>query len=363
MAETSPQSTVRRPVSLAMQGGGSWGAYTWGALDALLAGRSVTIAQMSGTSAGALNGAIVASALAAGSPADARRLLRSFWMTVARSAMPDAPSLWPGGFRWHEAIGSWLISTGVLSPYSANPLGINLLRDAIAQHVDIEAIRHRSAPALYVTLTNVRTGLPRVIGNDGITLDVLMASCSLPHLFRAVEIDGEAYWDGGYAGNPTLWPLIRGGVTRDLILMQLAPDRAPEVPADAASIRRRVGEIVFNASLVAEMQAIMAMRSLAQNGSRAQVHDLRFHRIGPPNRALLDRGSSLERSADWLERLFEEGRTDAQKFIERHGADIGVRETLDLAKAFADVRKPKVRVAANEEPFERRAEAQREARI
>jgi NTE family protein len=353
MAETTSQSTSRKPVSLAMQGGGSWGAYTWGVLDALLAGRSVTIAQMSGTSAGALNGAIVATALATGTAADARRMLRSFWSAVASVALPGSHALWPAGFRWHEALGSWLISTGVLSPYNANPLGINLLRSAIETHVDIEAIRHRSAPALYVTLTNVRTGLPRVIGNDAITVDALMASCSLPHVFQAVEIDGEAYWDGGYAGNPTLWPLIHSGIARDMILVQLAPAEVPDVPRDAASIRRRVGEIVFNSSLVAEMQAIMALRMLAQNGGRSQASDLRLHRIGPPKRELLDRGSPLERSPGWLERLFEEGRNDARLFIDRSGADIGVRETLDLAKAFADSHKPKVRVAANEEAFER----------
>jgi NTE family protein len=361
MAASPSQSSARRPVSLAMQGGGSWGAYTWGVLDGLLSGRSLTIAQMSGTSAGAINGAIVASALAKGSSAEARRALRSFWMTVASPAMPAPVALWPAGYRWHEALGSWLISTGVLSPYNANPLGINLLRDAIAAHVDIEAIRHRNAPALYVTVTNVRTGLPRVFGNDNMTIDALMASCCLPHLFQAVEIDGEAYWDGGYSGNPTLWPMIHTGMARDLIVVQLAADEVPDVPRDAASIRRRVGEIVFNSSLVAEMQAIMAMRALTQNGGRAHVHDLRLHRIGPPSRELLDRGSSLERSPGWLEMLFEEGRTSARQFIERRGADIGVRETLDIAKVFADTHKPKVRVAANEDAFERGEDARVEA--
>jgi NTE family protein len=362
MPESTSQSGARKPVSLALQGGGSWGAYTWGVLDALLAARSVSIAQMSGTSAGAINAAIVASALATGSAADARRLLRSFWMAVASPAVPGPAGLWPAGLRWHETIGSWLISTGVLSPYNANPLGINLLREAIAAHVDVEAIRHRSAPALYVTLTNVRTGLPRVVGNDAISIDALVASCSLPHLFQAVEIDGEAYWDGGYSGNPTLWPLIHTGVARDLVLVQLAPQAAIDVPRDAASIRRRVGEIVFNSSLVAEMQAIMALRAIAQAAGRAHVHDLRLHRIGPPRRELLERGSSSERSPDWLERLYEEGRGDARLFIERNGADIGVRETLDLGKAFADTRKPKVRVAANEDAFDRGADGGREAR-
>jgi len=361
MADTASQSTARKPVSLALQGGGSWGAYTWGVLDALLGGRSVTIAQMSGTSAGALNGAIVAGALVAGTAADARRKLRSFWMTVASPALPDTSTLCPASFRWHEALGSWMISAGMVSPYSTNPLGINPLRGAIEAHVDVEAIRHRSAPALYVTLTNVRTGLPRVIGNDALTIDALLASCSLPQLFQAVEIDGEAYWDGGYAGNPTLWPLIRSGIARDLILVQLAPAEVPDLPKDAASIRRRVGEIVFNSSLVAEMQAIMALRMVAHNGDRAHVNDLRVHRIGPPKRELLERGSALHRTPGWLERLFDEGRSDAKRFLERNGADIGVRDTLDLAKAFADLRKPKMHLPANEGTFERSDEPRVEA--
>jgi NTE family protein len=363
MSEASSISTAqRKPLSLALQGGGSWGAYTWGVLDVLLASRTLSIAQMSGTSAGAINGAIVASALANGSAASARKALRSFWMTVASPAMPGPTSLWPTNYRWHEAMGSWLISTGVLSPYNANPLGINLLRDAIAAHVDIDAIRDRNAPALYVTLTNVRTGLPRIIGNDGMSIDALMASCSLPHLFQAVEIDGEAYWDGGYAGNPTLWPMIHNSFARDLVVVQLAPDEAADVPRDAASIRRRVGEIVFNSSLVAEMQAIIALRALTQNGARAHVNDLRIHRIGPPSRELYERGSSLERSPTWLELLFDEGRAAARQFIERHGADVGVRETLDIAKVFADAHKPKMRMAANEDAFEQRDASPAEAR-
>jgi NTE family protein len=223
----------------------------------------------------------------------------------------------------------------------------------IEAHVDVEAIRHRSAPALYVTLTNVRTGLPRVIGNDAITIDALVASCSLPHLFPAVEIDGQAYWDGGYAGNPTLWPLIHSGIARDLILVQLSPTEVADLPKDAGSIRRRVLEIVFNSSLVAEMQAIMALRMLSHNGDRIRGKELRVHRIGPPKPQLLERGSALERSPRWLEQLFEEGRSDAKRFLERNGGDIGVRDTLDLEKAFADAHKPKLRVATNEETFAR----------
>ena len=363
-AKTHPLE-ARKPVSLALQGGGSWGAYTWGVLDALLASRRVSIAQLSGTSAGAINAAIVASALAKGPSADARAALRSFWLAIANPSLSNvARELWrPVEQKWRDSLGAWLWSSAVLSPYSVNPLGINPLREAIAAHVDIDAIRSKSAPALYVTVTNVRTGLPRVIANDAMTIDALMASASLPQLFQAVEIDGEPYWDGGYCGNPTLWPMIQSGIARDLIVVQLVPDLEEELPKDAPSIRRRIGEIVFNSSLVAEMQAINAMRSVADRGAGpASALDVRMHRIGPPRRELLDRGTSYERSRDWLLLLHAEGRREARRFLARHGGDLGVRETLDIAKAFADGHKPKVRVSAGEAPARRESAVSHAAR-
>ena len=340
---------ARKPIGLALQGGGSWGAYTWGVLDAILGSRSLAIAQLSGTSAGAINAAIVASALAKGSPTEARKSLRSFWMSMAAPAHAElARKLWgPAGRTLRDSFGAWLLSSGALSPYSVNPLGMNPLRDAIAAHVDIDAIRGKSAPALFVTVTNVKTGLPRVIANDAMSVDALLASACLPELFQAVELDGEPYWDGGYCGNPTLWPMIHSGITQDLVVVQLAPEVAADVPNDAPSIRRRIGEIVFNSSLVAEMQSISAMRALAErNGDSSNIAFVRMHRIGPPRDELFAQGTSHERSRAWLELLQEEGRAEARRFITVHGDDIGVRETLDIAKAFADSRKPKIRVTA-----------------
>ncbi|MDQ2962037.1 MAG: patatin-like phospholipase family protein [Pseudomonadota bacterium] len=356
VARPQPRTvSSRKPIGLALQGGGSWGAYTWGVLDSLLASRSVTIAQLSGTSAGAINAAIVASALAKGAPAQAREALRAFWMQIAHPASHDiGRAVWgPVERTWRESMGAWLMSTGALSPYNTNPLGVNPLRDAITAHVDIEAIRSKSAPALFVTVTNVKTGLPRVISNDAMTIDAVLASACLPQLFQAVEIDGEAYWDGGYAGNPTLWPMIHSGVVHDLIVVQLVPDTTDDVPTHAPAIRQRVGEIQFNSSLVAEMQAIAAMRSVAARGdSASSVLDLRLHRIGPPPRELLEQESSMERSRVWLQRLHREGRSAAKRFNVRHGADLGVRETLDIARVFADEHKPKMRAPANEAVYD-----------
>jgi len=340
----------RKPVGLALQGGGSWGAYTWGVLDALLASRSITIAQLSGTSAGAINAAVTASALATGSPAQARKALRSFWLSIAA---PDAPGCVRSFFgplerHWRNSMNGWLLASGMISPYSATTLGTHPLREAIAAHVDIDAIRSTAAPALFVTVTNVKTGLPRVISNRDMSIDTLLASASLPELFAAVEIDGEHYWDGGYGGNPTLWPMIHSGVGDDLIVVQLLPDRIDDLPTDALSIRRRVGEIVFHSSLVAEMQAIHAMRNLtAPAHAPTRLAELRFHRIGPPRLALFDEGNAIERDRGWLELLHTEGVAAGRQFIARHGDDIGVRETLDVGDVYVDSRKPKLRTPAS----------------
>ena len=347
---------TRKPIGLALQGGGSWGAYTWGVLDALLTNRAIAIAQLSGTSAGAINAAIVASALAKGTGSDARKALREFWLRVADPALADlARRIWgPAERSMRQSFGAWLLSSGAVTPYNSNPLGLNPLRDAIEAHVDIEAIRGKSSPALYVTVTNVKTGLPRVIANDAMSIDALLASACVPELFQAVELDGERYWDGGYCGNPTLWPMIHSGLADDLIVVQLAPELA-EVPTDGHSIRRRVGEIIFNSSLVAEMQAITAMRALAErNADSAHLLAVRMHRIGPPREALHTQGSATERSRAWLQLLQREGQVAGKRFLSSHGADIGVRETLDVAGAFSDGHKPKmrpkIRATVNEAP-------------
>jgi NTE family protein len=255
---------------------------------------------------------------------------------------------------WRESISAWLLSSGT-SPYQLNPLGINPLRQLIERHVDIEALRSDAAPRLYVTLTNVKTGLPRVVTNDAMTIDALVASACLPQLFQAVEIDGEPYWDGGYSGNPTLWPMIHDETIRDLIVVQLVPDEVDGAPTDASGIRRRVGEIVFNSSLVAEMQAISAMRALVLRGDGdVGILDTRLHRIGPPPPTLLMTGSPLERSRQWLLQLYGEGRAAARRFITRHSANVGVRETLDVTRFFVGGQRPKMASPANEDWFERR---------
>lgn len=348
----NPRSaTTRKPIGLALQGGGTWGAYTWGALDALLASRTVAVAELSGTSAGAINAAIVASGLANGSPARAREMLRSFWLSIADHSTPDLlRSLWgPLERHWRNSMNEWLLAFGTLPHGATNPFVLELLRDAIARHVDIDAIRSKYAPAIFVTTTNVKTGLPRVFSNDAMSIDALLASACLPDVFPAVQIDGEWYWDGAYGGNPTLWPMIRSGLAYDLVIVQLMRDRIDEMPAGPLEIRGRISEITFNSSLVAEMQAINAMRALAERGrAPATVGDVRLHRIGPPRIELFEQGSGSDRARAWLQLLHDEGFADGKQFMARHGSSIGTRETLDVAQVFVDPNKPRIQMRAYE---------------
>ena len=347
-----PAGPAVRPICLALQGGGAWGAFTWGVLDYLLSRRDLAIDRLSGTSAGAINGAIVCSELTRGTAKSAREALESFWRSVSTHPARDmiGSLMGPVGQMVSRQIGDWMWEGGNLSPYQADPLDLNPLRAAIRDHVDIDAIRAEQGPQLFVTATNVQTGLPRIFGSAEMSVEALMASACLPQLFRAVEIDGAFYWDGGYCGNPTIWPLIHHGAARDIVLVQLAPDTRMEVPLGAKAIRHRVGEIVFNSALVAEMQAIHAMREWAQRDRRASPFaDLRLHRIGPPSdealapgEATLDR--SLDRSWKGLTALRDEGRVAARRFMLRDGRSIGVDSTLDIANTFFEPRKPKVSV-------------------
>jgi NTE family protein len=345
MESMAQLSNRRKPIALALQGGGALGAYGWGALDALLGSRSVSLERFSGTSAGAINAALVASALARGTPRHARDALASFWNAIAASPLDNMVGLLWGsiGRSLKQSFGDWLTSS-VVSPYSGNPMGYNPLRSLLTKHVDIDALRDPAAPSVYVTLTNVHTGLPRVLANTDLSIEALLASACLPQFFQAIKIGGEYFWDGGYCGNPTLWPLIRSPGVDDVVLVQLAQNTAREVPVNPRDIQRRVGEIVFNSSLVAEMQAIHTIRSLSEASEQHNSFTrVRLHRIGPPPAKLIQSDSAGNRSARFLNELAEAGRAGARGFLRNHGAQIGIAGTLDIKGSFIDPRKPRVR--------------------
>ncbi len=339
----------RRPLRLALQGGGAFGAYTWGVLDALLASRSVELTHFSGTSAGALNAAVCASAMARGGPKhgrrEARRALASFWQAISSSPWTDYVGLlWgPVAQSMRKGFGEWLWASAMASPYGRHILpamSSTPLASVLARHLDIDALRSNDAPRVFVTLTHVGSGLPRVIGNPDLSLDVLLGSACLPQVFRAVEIDGESFWDGGYTGNPTLWPLVRHPGEADICLVQLSPGTVQSTPVDVPQIRQRVGEVVFHSSLVAEMQAIQAIReSAAAQRASNRFSRARFHRIGPPPDQMASAGASADRSPRFLRSLADAGRDAARGFLVRDAKSLGRRETLDISRHFVDVHK------------------------
>jgi NTE family protein len=323
---------------LALQGGGSHGAFTWGVLDRILEEPWFEIAGISGTSAGAMNAAVLADGWAAGGAAGAREALDKYWQSVSRAAAFSPLQRSP----LDRLMGRWSLDNNpaylftdlmsrVLSPYDLNPTGFNPLRKILVESIDFERLA-RSPIKLFVTATRVRTGRGRIFRNAEINADVLLASACLPTMFRAIEIDGEAYWDGGYAGNPTITPLVRETDARDTVLVQINPVERLEAPRTAAEILDRLNEISFNSPLAKELRMIALLRQVADPGSGegARWAQMKAHWIKSDELATY--GASSKLNAEWafVSKLRDEGRRAASAFIEAHGADLGVRSTANL---------------------------------
>ncbi|WP_135467124.1 patatin-like phospholipase family protein [Crenalkalicoccus roseus] len=335
-----PASARQEPllIDLALQGGGAHGAFTWGVLDRLLQEEWFRIEAISGTSAGAMNAAVLADGYAAGGREGARAALETFWGRVARSAMLSPFRRGP----LDVLLGRWTLDSSpafvaldlaarLVSPYDLNPGGYNPLREILAETVDFDRLS-RAPVKLFVTATNVRTGRGRVFRNAEITPDVLLASACLPFLFQAVEIGGEAYWDGGYAGNPTITPLVRECASNDTILVQINPVERAGVPRTAREIVNRVNEVSFNATLLKELRMIALLRRVvdAGSGEGALWAAMRMHRISSDVMTGLGYSSKLNAEWDFLRFLRDEGRRAADTFLARHRQDLGRRSSLEL---------------------------------
>ncbi|MBO6783379.1 MAG: patatin-like phospholipase family protein, partial [Alphaproteobacteria bacterium] len=265
-----------KQVNLALQGGGAHGAYTWGVLDRLLEHPRIEVEAISGTSAGAMNAAVLAAGLSDGGPAGARARLDAFWERISRLDRfnPVQRNFWDwfiGAYHLDLSPGLAFMEslTRTFSPYQVNPLNFNPLRGVLDELVDFDTLRHASRVKLFISATNVCTGRARIFENREMSAEVLLASACLPSLFQAVEIDGEHYWDGGYMGNPALFPLIYGATSRDIVLVQINPLERPGVPRSARDIQNRINEISFNASLIHEMRAIHFVTRLIKSGELA----------------------------------------------------------------------------------------------
>ncbi len=338
-------------LNLALQGGGSHGAFTWGALDALLADPRVEIEALSGTSAGAVNAVALASghATTPGDPrAGARACLGRVWRSIGHwSAMGWLPArfgraLWGGGTHseWIAQAQMWVQAfTGLLSPYQTNPLNLNPLRQLLERCVDFEALQRCGGPAVFVSATQVSTGRAAIFSGDGLTVDAVLASACLPTLFQAIEIDGHAYWDGGYALNPALSPLIATCRHHDLLVIQINPLRRLGRADTAHEILDRMNELTFNASLLAQMRAIDKINRLLARGDLApgSAKSVRLHRIDGGEPLLAYTASTKLRSdPELIEELFGLGQAAARRWLDAHLDAVGVRSTVDVARDYED---------------------------
>ena len=338
--KATKSSPRRKPllVDLALQGGGSHGAFTWGVLDRLLEESWLMFDGISGTSAGAMNAAVMTSGYAKDGADGARAALEGFWKSVSDSGKSSPFRRGP----MEMLTGNWTLeyspmflaaelASRVYSPYDLAPAGFNPLRELLAEAVDFKALA--SSPIkLFITATNVHTGSGHVFRNSEITPDVLMASGCLPTMFQAVEIDGEFYWDGGYAGNPTMTPLVRDCQSHDTILVQINPIKRPTVPRTARDILDRLNEVAFNAPLLKELRMIALLHKVADpgNGEGALWAKMRIHRIASD--AMLNLSATSKMISEWpfLCELRDFGRTAAQAFLDAHADDLGKTSTLDL---------------------------------
>ena len=337
---TSIVESSRAPllVDFALQGGGAHGAFTWGVLDRLLEEAWLRIDGISGTSAGAMNAAVLVDGYADNGVDGARAALENFWRRVARAALLSPLRRTP----LDVLLGRWTLDHSpvfvamdlmarVFSPYDLSPGGANPLRDILAEIVDFGRLAQASIK-LFVTATNVRTGRGRVFRNSEITPDVLLASACLPTLFQAIEIDGESYWDGGYSGNPTITPLVRECRSQDTILVQINPVERPGLPRSARDILNRLNEVSFNAVLLKELRMIALLRQVAQpdDSESAKWADMRIHRISSD--VMVELGYSSKLNAEWefLCMLRDEGRRASDVFLSTHHDDLGRRSTFDL---------------------------------
>jgi NTE family protein len=297
-------------VSLALQGGGSFGAFTWGVLDRLLEDETITFDAVSGASAGAVNAVLLASGLEQGGPEAAKESLERFWKRASEAAP-----------RAHAGL-AVEIAVRHLSPYQFNPFNLHPLKTLLAEEVDFEALQ-QSKLKLLVATTRVRDGRLRVFREKAVTVDVILASTCLPVLHHAVSIDGEAYWDGGYSANPPLLPLVSASRATDALVVQIMPSVGAEMPISASEIRKRIEQITFASSLARDMDALAAMKELAgphDQGSRLarKLQKLRLHHLtAEAEYPALGKASALNLDWTFLLALRDAGRRAAERWLGR----------------------------------------------
>lgn len=332
-------------ISLALQGGGAHGAFTWGVLDQILEDDRLDIEAISGCSAGAMNAVVLAEGFLENGRKGAREKLRDFWHSISDDGTLNgtARQVFEGMFSGASYEDSPLfmfadLLTHYASPYQFNPLDINPLRDHLIKMIDFKKVRSCTHLKLFISATNVQTGKIEIFHGEQMTVHHLLASACLPYLFQAVVIDGVPYWDGGYMGNPALYPLFYQASSQDIMLVQVNPVERDEVPKTARDIQNRMNEITFNGALLREFRAIDFVNRLLDDGKLPEGEYRRsfVHRIDG-GKALAKYSAATKLNSAWpfLQELRDLGRDAAKAFLAAHYADLGQRGTLDLRGAFS----------------------------
>lgn len=346
MAKKKNASPHVKKINLALQGGGAHGAFTWGILDRLLEEEDIEIVGMSGTSAGAMNAAVLIEGYDENGRQGAKDQLRQFWLEISGASRFLGPTIQsPFGnlnemlhIDYSAAYSAFDLMTRMFSPYEINPLNLNPLRNVLESIIDFERVRnHKLDKHLFITATNVETGQSRIFTCGEITVDVLLASACLPFLFQAVEIDGIPYWDGGYSGNPAIWPLYYKTECDDILLVQINPIERRGTPTRSIDIVNRQNEISFNASLLAELRAVNFVKDLVEDGKlkSSDYRNVHMHMVNPPG-DLHEMTASSKLNASWqfFTFLHEVGRERMEEWLKHNKSKIGVTSSLDIDKTF-----------------------------
>lgn len=336
-----------KTINLALQGGGAHGAFAWGALDALLEDGRLEIESVCAASAGAMNACVYAYGKVLGGKEGAREKLHDFWWQVHRAGQLSNPiRQMPWEQMFTKSMDQSLFYNmfdglfRTFSPYQLNPFNFNPLRDVLEQTVDFEELRHSNNTKMYISATHVQSGKLRVFNTPEISLDVIMASACLPFMFKAVEIDGEDYWDGGYMGNPPLYPLFYDTDSDDILVVHINPLERPETPKSAPDIMNRINEISFNSSLIKDMRAIAFVKKLLEHDMlkeeyRDSFKDVLLHSLRA-EKSMSDLSVASKFSSDWgfLTKLRDEGRENMFQWLDKNYAKVGVASTVDLNGEF-----------------------------
>lgn len=343
----APSSAGVKRINLALQGGGAHGAFAWGVIDKFLEDGRIEIEGLSGTSAGSMNAVVYAYGALKGKER-AREALHDYWQAISDAGQKYSMvkrTPWEqmfGGWNMERSVASegFKLLTSSFSPYQLNPMNFNPLREVLEAHVNFDELVLSRATKLFLSATNVRTGKVRIFHTHEITSDVVLASACLPFLFQAVEIENEHYWDGGYMGNPALYPLFYYTDSRDVVILHINPIERAGPPTQSSEIANRVNEITFNSSLIKELRSVYFVQQLLDQGKikeeyRGDFKYVLIHSVRADT-ALADLSVSSKFACEWdfLTMLRDRGRECASEWIEQHFNDLGVRSTVDLKREF-----------------------------